>query len=553
MLRKLISTLALVAIFVVGLGSVSPSQAAPISSDISDLPSGAQIITLIPLDDEKTLAIWRNDDGIQSSQFHANGTFDNTAMISPNVSGRYESFADSNSWVKMPDGTIAITWTSVWISNDASYSEISVAFTDDATQWSTPINPAPTSYANRYDCMGMMYECGYSGSQIASSILSTIAIQYEVSTSDTDKRLLTQISNDGATWSSQTKIAGNYSYSFARSITGLDGGGFISTWALNDGFRYFSRTNGTLLSTWTRAAELSNDSNLNYEPAFKKTAPGEYTAFYLTVSDGVKIVKSRTYSTVSKTWGAPRVVLQINANGWALGSIQVSEPRNGKFAVSLGFALDGQLHSDLYVNLFAPTVLGTQFILTTLASQSTYFSPVTLNHDGSMTAVTAPLNGVVTIETYLQGVSVDSHVIPYPEAQTVGLATSVSANGNVFVVAQRSPAKGFTYQRATSPIPSGTARVTGTPKLGAKLTAAAMTFGGFSGVGATKYQWYSCTRAVAANTVSLPVGCSPIAKATASTFKVTTKQKGKFITVAVKNSNGVGTTTLFAPVATKSK
>jgi hypothetical protein len=80
-----------------------------------------------------------------------------------------------------------------------------------------------------------------------------------------------------------------------------------------------------------------------------------------------------------------------------------------------------------------------------------------------------------------------------------------------------------------------------------------MTFGGFSGVGATKYQWYSCTRAVAANTVSLPVGCSPIAKATASTFKVTTKQKGKFITVAVKNSNGVGTTTLFAPVATKSK
>ena len=552
MSKKFIASIIAIALALLGLGQSSPATAAPIASDIIDLPAGAQIITLIPIDDEKTLAIWRNDDGIQSSQFHANGTFDHTAMITPYVSGHYAGFADNNYWVKLSDGTIALTWTTQWYSGQTTYSDISVAFTDDAVEWSNPLSPAPTMTTALNACY-MFFECGYSGSQIATNSLGSLAVQYESGEDGSHKSLVTQISADGATWSAPTKLAENYSYSFARAIVGLDNGGFISSWSLSNGHRYFSRTNGMRLSTWTRAAEIADDSNQSSAPNFVKTGPTDYTLFYLTRTDGVMYVKSRTFSSVTKTWTSPRVIIEISANGWDLGGIQVSEPRNGKVAVSLGFALDGQLQSGLYMNLVGKSEVGTQSVVTTLASQSTYFSPVALNNDNSITVVTAPLNGVVTIETYLNGVATDTHVIPYPDAQTVGLATSVSASGNVYVVAQRSPARGFTYQRATLPIPTGTPKVNGKAKLGAKLAAAAVSFGGFSGAGTTTYQWYSCTRAVAANTVALPVGCSPIAKATLPTFKLTGKQKGKFVTVALKNANAYGATTLFAPVATKTK
>jgi hypothetical protein len=44
-----------------------------------------------------------------------------------------------------------------------------------------------------------------------------------------------------------------------------------------------------------------------------------------------------------------------------------------------------------------------------------------------------------------------------------------------------------------------------------------------------------------------------IAKATALKFKVTTKQKNKFLGVAVSNTNAVGTTTMFSPTTAKTK
>jgi hypothetical protein len=143
--------------------------------------------------------------------------------------------------------------------------------------------------------------------------------------------------------------------------------------------------------------------------------------------------------------------------------------------------------------------------------------------------------------------------IDMPAGFAVG---AVSPNGNVFLQLnspQITTAKTIAYTGAEKPQASGTLTVKGIAKTGAKLSASAIKFSGRSGFGVTSHKWYACTAAVPAASVAVPNTCKPIAKASASKYKVTAKQKGKFITVAIANTNAVGTTTLVAPVTKKSK
>jgi hypothetical protein len=94
----------------------------------------------------------------------------------------------------------------------------------------------------------------------------------------------------------------------------------------------------------------------------------------------------------------------------------------------------------------------------------------------------------------------------------------------------------------------------GKAKPGSKLTASVPTFtNALTGVGVSKLQWYACSVSIPVATDSVPQTCVAIKKATAKTFKVTAKQKKKFITLAVSNRNSYGITTSVAKSSTKVK
>ena len=82
--------------------------------------------------------------------------------------------------------------------------------------------------------------------------------------------------------------------------------------------------------------------------------------------------------------------------------------------------------------------------------------------------------------------------------------------------------------------------VSGTAKVGKVLTTKKGTWTG-SPKPTHTYQWYVCTKKVAAATSKIPSTCKKIPKATKSTFKLVNAQKGKWVTVLVTGTS-TGTT-----------
>ena len=86
----------------------------------------------------------------------------------------------------------------------------------------------------------------------------------------------------------------------------------------------------------------------------------------------------------------------------------------------------------------------------------------------------------------------------------------------------------------------------GTAKVGKSLTAKKGTWTG-SPIPSTKYQWYSCSKAVTSVSSTVPSACKAISGAIKYTLKLTNAQKGKWVTVLVTGtSSGTSKTSWLA-------
>jgi len=91
--------------------------------------------------------------------------------------------------------------------------------------------------------------------------------------------------------------------------------------------------------------------------------------------------------------------------------------------------------------------------------------------------------------------------------------------------------------------------VRGTARVGKTLTAAK---GTWTESPTFQYQWYACTKAVSAARTDVPRTCKSIKGATRSTFKLTSKQRNKFVAVRVTGTSvGALATTWLSKTATK--
>ena len=85
----------------------------------------------------------------------------------------------------------------------------------------------------------------------------------------------------------------------------------------------------------------------------------------------------------------------------------------------------------------------------------------------------------------------------------------------------------------------------GNPTVGGVLTALLGTW--IASPAATVTQrWYVCNSPITATSQSLPAGCSAISSATRSTYTISTAEAGKYISLAVTETNSLGTSTIWS-------
>ena len=266
----------------------------------------------------------------------------------------------------------------------------------------------------------------------------------------------------------------------------------------------------------------------------------------------------RLYNLVTKTWGAPTTLFTSPFQNMS-SVFSVSLGANWHSAVAIGIAQNGARVAQAYLIELNNSVAGEARLVKSASEQSMQIPALRVNFDDSVTLMLHGLDRRANIMNLKTGVTVSDVDVPTTGAeQLYGFGVSVSPSGNIFITSIFNTGnsqiyEGIVYRQASAPIPSGELRMTGLAKVGKFVTSLAPSFTGLTAVGATSIQWYACTTKVTTIQTTVPSTCVLIPKATALKFKVTSKQKNKYLGVAVKNTNAIGTATVFRTLATKAK
>lgn len=557
MIRKIFSALFVSTLAIVGLVPASPATAAGTFSPAVTFTEQEIARTIIPLNDNQAIYIWSTFQSptaaLKSGIMNSDGTMTNVTVIRETTNGVF-GFQGDSSWVRMSDGTIALTWATTIDNGDVSYSVVEVAYTENGIDWSDSVVALAARTADNASFVGT----GYRSVRAALDFRGVLAVSATYS-DGTASRMLVATTTNGLTWTPETAL--DYlddGYMYGTAITSLTTGGFLISWAQTYGeamTRKVSRMPSSSINYWTKAQSIAvGDWASGSIPTFVKSGPNLYTLLYARGGgSNDQIVMATTFNNSLKAWSTPQTVFDSPA-GWLTSALIGVQSETNRGSVLFSFSDDGQTSARVQMFHVENGIATTPSVIDSASEQDFQLSGAKANPDGSITFVTKPLNGDIRISTWRASSDLETVNPPLSGDQSVNQTVGFSANGNVFLSTLRSGAyRQIVYVQASAPTHTGTPSVRGTAKKGAKLTAGSLIFNSISGIGANTYQWYACTRAVPVNTRVLPAGCAAIAKATSSKFTVTSKQKGKYITVAVKNTNAVGTTMIFAPVATKSK
>jgi hypothetical protein len=128
-------------------------------------------------------------------------------------------------------------------------------------------------------------------------------------------------------------------------------------------------------------------------------------------------------------------------------------------------------------------------------------------------------------------------------------------NGNLSLMSQQYRTSGnpsgtvlnyYQLIRATPPVLSGTLTVSGTAKVTSTLKTSSVTFSSPFGASNPSYKWYRCDKIVKTAPKIKPTFCVAIPNAIFTSYKLTSKDKGKFLLASAESSNSGGSTLAFS-------
>ncbi len=564
MLRKLVSAIIVFALATMGLSAASPAQAAGTFSPTVALPEAAGYATSIPLGDDAQLKLWQgyDDNGhyLKTGILHSDGTWANQPDLATGSTSTNFQVGGEGSWAVSQEGTIAFTWIQSTNDNSTTTSAAYIAFTDDGIDWSAPVQVLAqrTATGSVMDCM-MFYGCGYNSLRLSLDSKGTLAA-FANYTASGNSSFIVSTSLDGANWSSPTELDTAAGWgAYYLNVAPLPSGGFMAAWVSggqNQSFKY-STMSPTNFNFWKRPKVLGSAQNLNSAPVMIQTDLTHVSLFYMTGNPG-PVLRQQLYDLTSKTWGASTSIL---TGPWDVidSSIQVSMGKNWHGALGVGLVRNGAQEAKSYVVELNSSVASEAKVAKSVAEQAMRVDAIRVNFDDSITMMMSGSNRRANIMNFKAGVQISDEDVPNtPASQVYGFIVTVSPSGNFFISGNVNLGtsfiyEGIVYRAASAPIPVGDLKLTGLAKTGQTVTSKIPTFTGVSNIGTTRIQWYSCTTKTATVQLTIPLTCAAIPKATALKFKVTTKQKNKYLGVAVSNTNAVGTATLFSTLSTKTK
>lgn len=560
MLRRLIALISATALAFAGLGSVSPASAAGTFSTPASMEYSREVTAMIPVNDQSSIMVWRSyssGDVLKAGLMGVDGTITNEVTLDPGAQYANITMQSKNAWAVLADGTIAVTWTKSTRAGQLITSSVFVAYTSDGIEWTQAVSPFSDLVFDINNC-DFYFDCGFREARIAGDSLGNIALILGADDGSTNTVQI-RTSLNGVTWSSPTVYSNFPGGASLLGIAGLPSGGFVSGWGAWDGSTgtiYGIRTVGATITSWTRPAVI--EANLHYINAatFVQTSPTTMGVFFADqVDNNLTTVYRKDFNFVTRSWGSKQTVQAVETS-FVVSTGIIGSYRNGHVSVLITFGMFSDGTTKVYLSEIKAGVSRQNILVVTTTAQDTTPLVVSPRQDGSTYVGWAGQGVHPELATYKDGVQVNTASIPTGLGNSYGTA-AVSPSGNIFFeFSAYNPTEarvGIAYLGAEQPRVSVNPTIRGTAAVGKKLTSTIPTFLSASGIGVTKFQWYSCSVAIASVRATLPADCVPISKATSSTFKVASKQKKKYLALAITNTNPVGTTMLVTKTTAKAK
>jgi hypothetical protein len=555
MLRKLVSAFTVFALAVFGLSQVSTAQAATVSP-VTGLDSKHAYGHLVALNDARAISIWEEQDDngryLKSGVLNSNGTFDNVNLITSEARNTYFSAGQNLGSLVTPEGALVIAWTKF----DSDSSSVLMAGTSDGESWSNPVEVfADTPISGGSMCM--MMECGFSNPLLAVDKTGLIALSVVFKADYGNQTQFLKTSIGGNSWSPSTVISnGNNFIGETRTLEALPNGGIMSTWTEfgnNDPVIKYMTVTGGAVNFWTRPKTLGTGNFPNIKNYLVQTDPTHMSLFFGIYRNSDLSIEMQKYNVNTGIWSTPVAVITA-PNGYIYDSMRVDSNSSYVTTVAVGVSTNGTPEAKAYQVSITNSIPGQQSIVeTNNLNQALAVEAVHTNEDGSSyLLVNGQTSTIAKVLHVVSGVSASSQSLTGLTGTTYGSKAVVSKNGTFFALTNNgTDIQAVAYFTASIPVATGTLSISGLSKIGKTLSAKMPAFGGVSGPGKVTVQWYACSAKIVGIPTSIPVGCVAIAKATSSKFKVTSKQKKKYLAIAVTSSNKIGATTLIKATSGK--
>ncbi|CAB4614690.1 MAG: hypothetical protein F2587_05520 [Actinobacteria bacterium] len=560
MLRKLVSSLTVFALALVGITQAIPAQAWPDST--------TQVGTLTSTDSRweigavgKTLAsnmvyayVGGQDENryIRAYTLSPEGNLTEPVDIArSNTSDVFFQFSPSeSSWVDL-DGTINLLYIKFDTSQLVRTSSLLHVTSKDGMTWKAPVVVATISSRGTDPCVQSLEQvCGIGDVTISKTASGQEALLYGVLNADGTKQIFFTTKLPGKKWITPASInTSNYAPYQLELVAA--GKGFVATWEATTGYNEPVRlmsafSTGLTAKSWTAPQERRNTSNLR-SLGLLQTSPTKYAVVYSepTGTPSELAVFTQTFDTRTNRFGAAQQILTLT-NVSYLHSLIATEYRAGQSALLFSTYSSSSDGNNARYILFRNGAATAQWVNQALATPDDVYQAVqgasidSLGHLSIVWLNNNPADSATSLflSQYFRG----NHSDVVLGQESANYNVGFSQDGDVYVSSFfMSTISGFVRIRSDAPTLTTDVALAGTSKVGKALTTKLPMIDADS-VGQKwlySYQWYSCQFQVTEVLAIATENCSAISGATASSYKVKPADKGKFLQVklSVKSDN----------------
>jgi hypothetical protein len=554
--KKLVSSLTIFLIAVLGLSQVSPAQAWPDSTVVatpltsSDWRSGVGSIGK-SVNSNMVYAFVGNEPGASYIRAYTlspagilTAPVDIARSVEEGVSFHFNP--TKNTWLDS-SGTFHLLYKKWDSTQTIRKTTLNYVTSKDGVVWSAPFTIATKTYQVGDPCTAGQDGCGIDQVALAHTPTQQLALVYSSLNSDGTKQVYFTTKLPGKNWLSPQALDSSTLAPYQLDLA-YAGRGFVASWINNTGssFRLMSAfSNGTSFKTWTAPQERAVSSAIVHL-GLLQVGTNKYGLVYSTPSGLAhqQNVYMQTFDSKSMRFGAAQLIVSLSGTD-DLTYIFPTEFVAGQSAIAFTTWTPSTLGEARYI-LFRNGVGIPQYVnqeLLSVDSVTQFTSGASMDKSGHLSIVwlAQDLNADTSdlyLSQYFRGNRSDVVLSNDAAEYFVGY----SPDSDVYVSSfWNQSISGYVRIRSDAPALTSDVAVKGTSKVGKTVTTKLPSLEADS-VGQKwqfNYQWYSCQFQVTQVANIASNNCTVIPGATASSYKAKSTDKGKFLQVklSVKSDN----------------